>query len=147
MTTYSTHEIYCIHKQAKQHCEICKLQAALAERDDDILAWREKVSELQREHALEIISKMEQIAALTARNKELEAMWDGVQSMSTCTVEYENDLIRANKRNKVLTEALERIYKSADEISDFSQYDAADVDSGAMNMARSIAQAALKEGK
>ena len=45
--------------------------------------------------------------AMGNRIKELEDMWSGVQSMSTCTVEYDNDLIRANKRIKELEELVD----------------------------------------
>jgi hypothetical protein len=52
---------------------------------------------------------------------------------------------RLTARIKVLKGALEKIAKSDEPISDFTQFDAADVGSAAMNMAREIAKAALKE--
>ncbi len=39
---------------------------------DEISAWREKVNELQREHALEIIQKAEKIAELKAEMQRRE---------------------------------------------------------------------------
>jgi hypothetical protein len=57
----------------------------------------------------EIACLKDQQVAFIRRIKELEELWSGVQSMSTCTVEYQNELSQAKQRIKELTEASERI--------------------------------------
>ena len=87
--------------------QIANIEAALVEKDAGLLILKNTV-----------ISNEKQIAALGARNKELEDMWDAVQSISTCTVEYENDLVRAKKRIAALTAERDRLREEKDALRD-----------------------------